>query len=319
MTGLALLCYLGHCEFTNSKEYGDTVSRAISYLMNTGLKNGGKMATGGPNGNQWVYEHGIATYALSEALTFSRTQKFPITDLDKLVEQAAGVITAGQNHAGAWNYNYGYDRNDMSVTGWQMQALRAARESKVHVSDLDKTIHNAIKYLTDVGYRGNGLFEYSGGGGKPSMTAVGTLCLQQWDRGNTPQAKDGVKYIYDGLKARDGKGGNGSNIYNIRYNADYSDLYAYYYACQAIRNAGGREWDSMNRAILEEILPAQGGDGQFKSEGGSGTRGAGASVDVFRQTLCTLMLEVYYRFLPATSSGHSSSSGIGFGEFNDLR
>ena len=37
MTGLAILAYLGHCETPQSTEFGDTVSRGISYLVGSGF------------------------------------------------------------------------------------------------------------------------------------------------------------------------------------------------------------------------------------------------------------------------------------------
>ena len=32
MTGMALLCYLGHCELQDSPDYGSTVQKAINYI-----------------------------------------------------------------------------------------------------------------------------------------------------------------------------------------------------------------------------------------------------------------------------------------------
>jgi hypothetical protein len=43
MTGLALLAYLGHCETPLSEKYGDTVLRGLTYLINIGMSNNGKL------------------------------------------------------------------------------------------------------------------------------------------------------------------------------------------------------------------------------------------------------------------------------------
>ena len=83
----------------------------------------------------------------------------------------------------------------------------------------------------------------------------------------------------------------------------------------------------MNKAILEDILPAQKSDGSFKPEptGGdllhikSGTGSAGGSRDIYIQTLNTLMLEVYYRFLPATSAGSKNRRSGGLDGLDSLR
>jgi len=62
MTGLALLCYMAYGEDTSSKEFGDTVERAIRYLLYQQNNNG----TFENCGQHYVYGHAIATYALAE-------------------------------------------------------------------------------------------------------------------------------------------------------------------------------------------------------------------------------------------------------------
>jgi len=333
MTGLSLLCYLGHCENTQSKEYGDNVSRGITFLVNTSMENDGKMASGF-GGNSWVYEHAIATYALSEALTFSRGLQFPIPNLEESVKKGATLIVAGQTEGGGWDYHYkATDRNDLSVAGWQMQALKAAKASGIKIDDLDKAMRKAIDWLADEAHVGDGKFAYTGKAPRVGMTAVGTLCLQQWDKSSTPAARGGVKLIMEGLELRTKpnakvKEAEFAPLYTMKYDGPNCDLYAWYYAVQVMRNAGGKEWDAMNKAILEDIVPAQNSDGSFRNENSKvarndelvhvrGTEAAGTSRDIYLQCLNTLMLEVYYRFLPATSAGKGRSSGLD--ALDDLR
>ncbi|MGB6223134.1 MAG: hypothetical protein WBG04_19045, partial [Haloferula sp.] len=71
MTGLALLAYLGHCETPLSEKYGETVLKAITYLVDMGVKKKGRLVDGNEP-NPMPYEHGIATYALGEATTFCK-------------------------------------------------------------------------------------------------------------------------------------------------------------------------------------------------------------------------------------------------------
>lgn len=321
MTGLSLLCYLGHCEGVQSKEYGEVVSKAIAFLLDISLKNNGRIATN-LGDNHWVYEHGIATYALAEALTFSRTLQFPIPELEPAVAKAATYIIEGQTKEGGWDYKFSdAGRNDLSVAGWQLQALKAAKASGVKLENADRTIRRATTWLTSGAYADDGVFRYTDGGA-PAMTAVGTLCLQQWDKGNSSPARAGVKLIMEGLELRTKPKSKPKHDYSRLYKFDYddpnNDIYAWYYAVQVMRNAGGDEWEAMNKAIIEDILTAQSEDGSFKPEptGGdllhlkNGTGSAGGSRMIYLQTLNTLMLEVYYRFLPATSAGKSRSSGL---------
>ncbi|MEO7097988.1 MAG: prenyltransferase/squalene oxidase repeat-containing protein [Luteolibacter sp.] len=325
MTGLSLLCYLGHCEGTQSPEYGDNVTKGMTYLINVALKHDGRIASN-LSENQWVYEHAIATYALSESLTFSRNLQFKIPELETTVEKAAKIIVDGQSKAGGWDYMYkDGDRNDLSVAGWQMQALKAAHASGVRIDNFDKTIRNAVEWISKGAYVDDGKFAYTGKQPRAAMTAVGSLCLQQWGKESGSQVRAAVKLIMDGLELREKPNGfvkapDVSPLYAFDYSKPDADPYAWYYAVQVMRNAGGKEWDAMNKAILGSILPAQNGDGSFQLENGGGklvevggSRGAKDSRDVYHQTLNTLMLEVYYRFLP-TSAGKARSSG-----FDDLR
>ncbi|MEK7953331.1 prenyltransferase/squalene oxidase repeat-containing protein [Luteolibacter soli] len=334
MTGLTLLCYLGHCENTQSKEYGDNVSRGIAYLIDISMKNDGKLATAFDQ-NGWVYEHAIGTYALSEALTFSRGLQYPIPNLEECVKKAATLIVAGQNEKGGWDYHYrSTDRNDLSVTGWQMQALKAAHASGVKLDDFDKVIRKAVSWLGDEAHLGDGKFAYVNKDARVGMTAVGTLCLQQWEKAGSTPARNGVKLIMEGLELRvkpnaKVKEAEFAPLYTMKYDGPNCDLYAWYYAVQVMRNAGGKEWEAMNKAILEDIVTAQNSDGSFRNENSKiarndnlvhvrGTEAAGPSRDIYLQCLNTLMLEVYYRFLPATSAG-AKSRGSGLDALDDLR
>lgn len=326
MTGLVLLCYLGHCESTQSPEYGENVTKGIAYLIDLSLKNNGRMGMNLAS-NHWVYEHGIATYALSEALTFSRTLQFKMPELEAAVEKAVDIIIKGQTKGGGWDYGYkDTSRNDLSVVGWQMQALKAAKASGVKAPDLDKCIRKATDYLLKDAYVADGKFAYTGKGAHPAMTAVGVLCLQQWDKGNAKPAREGIRLIKSGLDLR------GKNIknpkptefehcYTFEYDNPDADLYAWYYAAQVMRNAGDKEWEATNKAIIADILPAQKSDGTFEIEPGggkvrhgNGTAGAGGSRAIYVQALNTLTLEVYYRFLPTSAGRNTRSSGL-----DDLR
>lgn len=341
MTGLVLLSYLGHCETTQSKEYGENVAKGITYLINVASQNGGILAEN-PGEKSFVYDHAIATYALAEALTFSRNLQFPIPQLEETVQKAAQIIIDGQNEQGSWDYSYSKDgRRDLSVMGWQMQALKAAsakaenpppgvKVDPVKLTGLEECIKKGVDCLKadaekDGHYDGDGKFVYSGRGDNdkhPCMTAVGTLILQQQHKENLTPARAGVKRMLDAMKERATSpekrrlNDPESAAYLFNYNNN-CDLYGFYYAAQVMRNEGGEAWNVMNKCITEEILPQQNDDGSFKPEAEKtanyvhDTTMAGRSRSIYLQTLNTLILEVYYRFLPATSTGKSKAGGAG--------
>lgn len=310
MTGLALLCYLGHCESTQSGEYGHSIFEGIIYLIEQASKNQGWIGSN-LQSPSWAYEHAIATYALAEALCYSRTLEFPLPDLETTVQKAAQVIIQGQTTQGCWDYNYANKgRNDLSLGGWQIQALKAAQISSVNLEGLDTCLRKTSEYLEKIAYLSDGKFAYAGTGSTPAMTAVGALCLQNLDKGESKAVKAAVELMLDGLKLRAKPNlkvpdGDITPVYAMRYNDPNSDLYAWYYMVQVMRNVGGVEWELTNKAILEEILTAQNPDGSFKPENPAKGPSAHFKVvnnPVLLQTLNTLSLEVYYRFDPVSFS-----------------
>ena len=116
MTGMALLAYLGHCELQDSPTFGPTVQKGIDFLTSTPPDK----PLGG--GNKGSYSHPIRTYALCEAYTMTKIPK-----LKEYAKRAAEVIVKGQNESGGWAYGFGKGpvaHTDLSVTGWNIQALR---------------------------------------------------------------------------------------------------------------------------------------------------------------------------------------------------
>ena len=89
----------------------------------------------------------------------------------------------------------------------------------------------------------------------------------------------------------------------VDYKGTSSDLYAWYYHTQACLMFGGEAWKKWNGWFQDEICNAQNADGSWPIPGG-GTFGpqkqdtiTGA---VYRTSLCVLMLEVFYRYMPTT-------------------
>jgi len=78
-------------------------------------------------------------------------------------------------------------------------------------------------------------------------------------------------------------------------------------------NRGGDVWKAYNRAFRDSTLGAQASDGSFAPNGFPGpgglvnTNGGSINDKIYRQCLATLMLEVYYRFLPGTGEGTKNS------------
>ncbi len=305
MTGLCLLAYFGHCETPASEEFGDSCMKAIVFLVDHGMKNDGKLANNFTS-NSWPYEHSIATYALGEALTFCKELKVNIPGLTEVTEKAGQFIIDNQNKNGGWAYLYATEGGhvDVSVTGWHIQALKACSHTPIRYRGLNSCISKALNYINDCQHD-NGGFGYVGKhpAGEVdyyTLTGVGMLCNQMWGKGSRTEVRKASKYILENTK--------------FQYNYEFCDLYGHYYESQAMMQRGGDEWKKYNDIMRDELLENQDADGSWKVPGGGKKPRAVGAVfmtdKVYRTALCTLMLEVYYRFLNTSGGGARERTGI---------
>lgn len=274
MTGLGLLTFLAHGETPTSEDYGETVEMAIRYLVSA-QKPDGRFCktTSGPG----VYAHAIATYAVSEA--YGLTQ---IPALREAMEKSARVIVEGQQAGGGWDYGYKNEgRRDTSVTGWQVQALKAAYIAKAGVPGIEDALEKASRDLTSAQV-GNGRFAYSNKDARatPSMTGVGVLCLQLAGEGKKSPVRRGIAALEDVAIDWDKGGGHA--------------LYSWYYITQAKFHQGGSTWSRWNNEFARLYTKMQNEDGSWTSPG----EGETLYGPVYSTTLAALTLQVYYRLLP---------------------
>lgn len=286
MTGLALLAYLGHCETPQSKKYGDTVLKAITYLVNNGVQNkDGRLTNKPADSIQWVYDHGIATYALAESYTFCSKLNINIPDLKKVTQEAGDLVMEGQAESGSWNYKYSPSptSGDNSVGFWQIQAMKACKHTGLWKdSEFKKHSRKALEWLEKVqgpdgaiGYRNDPTRS-------PGLTGGGVLAFQMWDDSNSRAVKKGVKWISENVK--------------FDFPGESSNLYYHYYFMQAMMNYGGKEWDQHNELVRDPLIKAQNPDGSWSQR-----MSHGPINDHMATCLATMMLEVYYRFLPSSA------------------
>ena len=280
MTGLALLTYLAHGETPASEEFGGTVERAIRWLVEQ-QENDGRF----PKRDGHDYSHPIAAYALSEA--FGMTQ---VPMIKEAATKSIDIIVKGQHGSGLWNYNCNAeDRNDMSYSGWCIQALKAAKMAEIEVAGLDQALDKAVAG-TRAMYR-NGAFAYEmkdGNGG--NLASVGVLSLQLLGHGKSAESRGGMDWLNK----------NATFDWNQKWGGN--PIYYWYYATQAKFHVGGDVWNAWNRLFSPQLVKNQivvkgaGIDG--KDIGYWTGKDDHCKSYVYNTTLCTLMLEVYYRYLP---------------------
>ena len=260
VVGLCIASFLAHGEDPNNGSYAKNIRTGIEYILSQ------QNSTNGYIGSS-MYNHAFATKALAES--------YGVLDNPKIapaLKQAVELIISSQkkNKSGGWRYTPDSRDADTTVTGCQMVTLFAARNAGIAVPD--DAIKKGLAYLSTC--RGNdGAYGYtSASGGKPTLTAVGSLCLSL-------------------AKERDSKGYQASLSY-LKKNLDYRDrYYPFYfenYMSQALFHADEATWKEWNARNIRYLSTIQSPDGSFPGNQGTSFNTAGA----------LLSLALNYRYLP---------------------
>jgi hypothetical protein len=272
MTGLGLLTFLAHGETPDSEDYGETVQKAIQWLVNYMMakKNAGN-----------VYSNAIETYALSEAYGLT---KLPV--IKPAMEKGLEYIVRGQQPGGGFDYSYKKgDRWDLSVAAWQMQALKAGYAAGSEVQGLEKAIEKSVDFVKNTTFK-DGKFGYSApGSGSTAMLGAGTLALQLLGEGDCRQVKEARDLIKELPLDWDEPG---------RF-----PLYAWYYQTQAMFHAGSGYFRDWNARFAPMLVKSQAPDGHWDHPEKEKGHVKGTAMEPYYSTcFAALSLQVYYRYLP---------------------
>ncbi|MDV7399264.1 hypothetical protein RZS08_48080, partial [Arthrospira platensis SPKY1] len=104
-----------------------------------------------------VYAQAIATYAVSEAYGLTR-----IPALKPVMDKAVEVMIKGQQARGGWDYSYAKGaRRDTSVSGWHVQALKAAYIAGSDTPGIQQAMEKAAADLRSAQDPESGTFGYT--------------------------------------------------------------------------------------------------------------------------------------------------------------
>lgn len=272
-TGLALLCFFG-ADHTPDKPgpYQQTVAQGLAWLL---------QREGDPGDfrqGESMYSQGIATIALCEGYAMTRDE-----DLLPPIERAIAFITGARNSSvGGWRYEPG-QAGDTSVLGWMVMAMKSAQRCGI---DVDPRAMAAASDWLDLVMddRWDGRYAYRPGmDATHSMTAEGMFVQQLLGLERQDERMSGsARFVLQDLP---------------RWDAE-SPTYAWYYATLALFQHGGGAWTRWNRAISRELVRAQRDDGPAAGSWDPTDRYARIGGRIYQTAICTLSLEVYYRYLP---------------------
>lgn len=295
VTGLALLAFLGAGNTPNTGEHREVVTRGIAWLVSTQHQKTGLFGEVGSHVG-YHYDHAIATHAVIEAFGLSKDES-----LRGVAEKAVRRIERAHNPYQGWRYEFpGNRENDMSITGFMVLALCAARDFDLEVdaSILEQTTHwidsmtdpdtGRVGYLKPGGFgaREPGMLERWPVNRVEPMTASALCC--RFALGGSAKVltatAQGSKLLRSKLPLWDDEEGT-------------IDLYYWYYGSQAAWQLGGTDWDAWQQALHRALLSSQRKDGdergswdpEYDPWGHKGGR-------VYATAMATLCLEAPYRY-----------------------
>lgn len=275
VTSLAVMAFLSAGHVPGEGRYGDTLKNGIEWVLKKQNPHNG-IITSDPG--QEMYQHGISTLMLAEVagMTDGDLGKRVRRQLEKAVEiilKAQRRTNPGSPHYGGWRYRVQGQDSDISVTGWQLMALRAAKNLGCDVPA--ESIDLAIAYIKRCQDKNTGGFRYYPGGNL-TVPCTGTSILGLEICGkhqhHSPEALRAAGYLLKNAP---------------RWGSPYF-FYGIYYCSQAAFQLGGNYWNDFRPKMHKELFAHQLPDGRWEA-------GHGPS---YSTAMGVLALTVEYRFLP---------------------
>jgi len=291
LTGLAVLalCGAGH-QPADKTPHGQSLKRAVDFLLRADRQD--------PDGylgrldNSRMYGHGIATLALTELLGMGADKNQDLI-LRGRCRKAIDLILRSQlvrkrdgRHEGGWRYTPHSPDADLSVSVWQLMALRSAKNAGLEVGK--DAIDRAAKYLkasytsqsgAATPERAVGGFAYQPGQ-RPdySMTSAGMLAMVIAGHYEAPEVFGAANWLR-------------ANKVDAESRWFY---YGTYYYAQAMFQRGGDYALEGRREIERLLLPRQLDDGSWHGSQGQ-EYGVGK---IYGTSLALLSLGVRNHYLP---------------------
>ncbi|MFN4258207.1 MAG: prenyltransferase/squalene oxidase repeat-containing protein [Gemmataceae bacterium] len=284
ITSLAVMAFLSAGHVPGEGPYGATVERGVRWVLTKQQPNG-VIAT---DGGHEMYHHGICTLMLAEVVGMCEPNL--AAEVRAKLEKAVQIILKAQllrgEHRGGWRYRVQSSDADISVTGWQVMALRAAKNLGCDVPP--ERLQLAVDYIKRCQDTRSGGFRYMIGS-HITVPCTGTsilaleLCGKEQHR--SPELLKAGSYLLQNAPT---------------WNSNHF-FYAVYYCSQAMFQLGGTHWAAFRPKLHHALLPNQKSNGSFDSRGGDGY---GPN---YGTAMAVLALTVEYRLLPIYQRGDDSA------------
>lgn len=285
MTALSIMAMtaIGH-QPTDTTPQGEALRKALDFMLDEKrLTDEGYF---GRLDHSRMYGHGICALMLCEMLGMGIDEEQDRLIRDRaeraieLILKSQAMRKRDQKFHGGWRYEPNSTDADLSVTVWQLMALRAGKSAGIDVPA--KAIDDAVAYLErsykQTGRKGSaaGGFGYEPGHGpKYATTAAGLLAMQVCGRYEHEQVTGAVAFLRE-------KGVNPREQWF---------LYGSYYFAVGMDQAGEEHGDFASEELWKALSRMQRSDGSWSANGQEND-------PIYATSLAILALSVRYHYLP---------------------
>ncbi len=283
MTALAImgLASVGHQPGDPTSE-GRAMRMALDFVLRDRHQN--EEGYFGQIDGSRMYGHGIVTLMLAEMVGMGVDD-----DMDRRLrekcQRAIGLIVKSQrinkdsSNKGGWRYEPHSSDSDLSVTVWQVMALRSAKNSGLAVPA--RAVGDAVAYVERCFRKDQGGFGYVVGQGPTySTVAEGLLSMQVCGRYDAEEVLRSADFLLKQEPRR----------------TDEWFYYGTYYYAQGMAQRGGEYASTAKRLTSEIMLRSQGKDGSWRTA--SRDNQEKSSGPVYSTSLALLSLSIHHNFLP---------------------
>jgi Mg-chelatase subunit ChlD len=271
--GLATMAFIGgECA---GKDHSANIRSALGYLQSQ-FTPGQQFPAGsaeaairggmfGAVSSKVMYEQAIATLSFIEAFAALNEGS-----LEPVAEEAIGLIVRSQNsaqkpatlkgptppdspHYGGWRYEPDYEDADLSVSAWQILALRAAVNAGFSVPD--RVFKDAAKYVQTL-KGADGSFGYDGPadiGDSCARAGMGALALQLCGLAKDPLIAPAVRFMQ-----------SYGPTWNFEYPGEGYPFYYWYYGTRVMYLVGGEDWRVWKDYMCRFLVDNQGSKGSWE-------------------------------------------------------
>lgn len=273
VTSLVVMAFLSAGHVPGEGPYQKNIDKALRWVLEQQRPDGIISKT------DWdeMYQHAICTMMLCEvtAMADAKLARQIKPKLEKAVQRILESQSKESHYKGGWRYRYSSTDADLSVSGWQILALRGARNLGCDVPA--ERIERALEFVQQCRDARSGAFCYQPGAG-PTLACTGTgilameLCSKERSRSR------------EILQA-------GSYVLRTPLNhGDNHFYYTTYYCSQAMFQLGNNYWLVYRPQLHKLLLDSQQRNGSWLSNDSLGVS--------YNTAMAILALTVEYRLLP---------------------